>query len=310
LTREAHVRCFVTGATGFIGTRVVALLKQHGHEVSVLARDPAKAEKLGIPRERVVVGDLFTIALMKEAIKGADAVIHLAAEIATQRDPKKLWRIDVEGTDAMIDACEGTGVGRFVFASTVVVGDPKGALLHPDDPLEATTVYGKAKQEAERRLKKSGLPVVIVRPSHVYGPGGWYKDLVADFRAGKAMIPGWGDNYWDTVHVDDVASALVLVTEEADPGSTFHAVDDVPIPMREFFNVTADALRVARPWSVPVFLAKLVKGSGPIDAAIRSARSDNARLKAIGWTLRHPNARDGIYDVIRELEGPLFDRPA
>src|SRR5438094_5677978 len=140
------MRAFVTGATGFIGSRVPRRLLEAGHEVHVLARDPVKAPALGIPPERTVVGDLFAIGKMREAIKRCDVVFHLAAEIATQRDPKKLWRVDVEGTDAVVDASEG--IGRFVFASTVVVGDPRGAVLRPDEPLVATTPYGRAKLEA------------------------------------------------------------------------------------------------------------------------------------------------------------------
>ncbi|MBI3725485.1 NAD(P)-dependent oxidoreductase [bacterium] len=294
------MRVFVTGATGFIGSRVVTLLRERGHEVSALARDPAKAERLGIPRERIVAGDLFATGKMQQAIRGMDSVLHLAAEIATQRDEKRLWKIDVEGTDAVADACEGARLRSFVFASTVVVGDAKGAILRPEDPLPVTTAYGRAKQEAERRLKKTGLPLVVVRPSHVYGPGGWFGELVRDLRSWKRFLPGDGKNLWDTVHVDDVALALVLCAEKADPG-IFHACDDAPIAMRDFFFATADALAVPRPRSIPVLLAKVFRGSGPIDAAVRSARSDNSRLKALGWSPRHPSSREAIPGVVAEL---------
>jgi nucleoside-diphosphate-sugar epimerase len=295
------VRCFVTGATGFIGSRTVALLGERGHQVRVLARDSKKAERLGIPRERVVEGDLFAIGKMSEAVEEADCVLHLAAEIATQRDPRKLWRVDVEGTDCVADACEKANLKSFVFASTVVVGDPRGGVLRPEEPLVATTDYGRAKQEAERRLLRTKLPVVIVRPSHVYGPGGWFEELVVDFLGGKRFLPGAGANLWDTVHVDDVAQALVLAAETGERGAVFHAADDAPILMREFFDLVAQALNLPRPHAVPVFLAKLVRGSGPVAAAVRSARSDNTRLKAIGWRPRYPNCRDAIPACVRAV---------
>ena len=295
------MRCFVTGATGFIGSRVVKLLEERGHQVRVLARDPKKAEALGIPRERVVAGDLFATGKIAEAVEASDSVLHLAAEIATQRDPKKLWRIDVEGTDAVADACEKATLKSFVFASTVVVGDPAGAVLRPEDPLVATTAYGKAKQEAERRLSKTKLPVVVVRPSHVYGPGGWFEELVQDFLSGKRFMPGAGANLWDVVHVDDVVQALVLAAEKGTGGSVFHAADDSPITMREFFDLTAQALNLPRPRAIPVLLAKLVRGSGPVAAAVRSARSDNSRLKALGWAPRYPNSRDAIAACVRAI---------
>lgn len=297
------MRCFVTGATGFLGRRVVARLRERGHEVRALARDAVRGLDAGVEAEKLVIGDLFATGKIKAAVQGCDAVLHLAAEIATQRDPKKLWKVDVEGTDAVAEACEGLGIQRFVFASTSVVGDPRGAILRPEEPLVATTDYGKAKQEAERRLARSGLPVVVLRPGHIYGPGGWYADVCREFREGRRFIPGRGDNWWDVVHVDDAADAFVRAAELARPGAVFHVADDYPITMREFFDITAAALGVAKPTSVPVLLAKLLRGSGPIDAAIRSARNDNSRLmEQLGWRPAWPSSRDGIYAAVKELE--------
>jgi nucleoside-diphosphate-sugar epimerase len=295
------MRAFVTGGTGFVGSRVVKLLLTQGHEVTVLARSVAKAKGLGLPAERILEGDLFTIGKMREWIRRSDVVLHLAAEIATQKDEKKLWKIDVEGTDAVAEAAEGSKIARFVFASTVVVGEANGAVLKPDEPLVPTTVYGKAKQEAERRLRRVDLPVVILRPSHIYGPGGWYADLVRDFERGRRFMPGRGDNWWDVVHVDDVASALVLLAEKGEPGQVYHCVDDNPIRMRDFFEITAHALGKGKPRAVPVFLAKWLRGKGPVESAVRSARSDNAKLKALGWKPQHPDSKDAIHDVVKEL---------
>src|SRR5579883_2679297 len=297
------MRAFVTGATGFVGSRVVKLLLAQGHEVTVLARSVAKAKGLGLPAERILEGDLFTIGKMREWIRRSDVVLHLAAEIATQKDEKKLWKIDVEGTDAVAEAAEGSKIARFVFASTVVVGEANGAVLKPDEPLVPTTMYGKAKQEAERRLRRMELPVVILRPSHIYGPGGWYAELVHDFVHGRRFMPGRGDNWWDVVHVDDVARALVLLAEKGEPGQIYHCVDDNPIRMRDFFEITAHALGKGKPRAVPVFLAKWLRGTGPVESAVRSDRSDNAKLKALGWKPQYPDSKDAIHDVVKELIG-------
>ena len=101
---------------------------------------------------------------------------------------------------------------RIVFASTVVTGEANGALLTEDQPLPVRTPYGRSKQEGERMLLASGLPVVIVRPGHVYGPGGWYaQELLTRLRQpGRFAVIGSGANMWDVVHVDDVVSALVM----------------------------------------------------------------------------------------------------
>ena len=138
-------------------------------------------------------------------------MVHLAAEIASQRDAKKVREVNVAGTERLLDACRALGdpaAGgadgpRFVFSSTVVTGDAHGELLTEDAPLPVETPYGRAKQEGERMVLESGLPAVVVRPSHVYGPGGWYaEELVPRLRQpGRFAVIGSGANLWDVVHV-------------------------------------------------------------------------------------------------------------
>ena len=78
-----------------------------------------------------------------------------AAEIASQRDPAKVRAVNVDGTRALIAACEASGVRRIVFASTVVTGDAKGAVLDEETPLPVETEYGRSKQEGERLVRES-----------------------------------------------------------------------------------------------------------------------------------------------------------
>jgi len=193
------MRTFVTGASGFIGRVLSARLLERGHEVSALVRR-AGSEPEGT---RGLVGDLADGHGLAETIAAErpDCVIHLAAEIASQRNGRKLHAVNVEGTARLLDACRGiagsepSGAGpRFVFASTVVTGDAHGALLSEDTPLPVQTPYGRSKQEAERLVFESSLPAVVVRPSHVYGPGGWYaQELVPRLRQpGRLAVIGRG----------------------------------------------------------------------------------------------------------------------
>ncbi len=140
-----------------------------------------------------------------------------------------------------------------------------------------------------------------MRPSHVYGPGGWYaQELVARLRQpGRFAVIGRGENLWDVVHVDDVVSALVLGVEIAPAGSIYHVADDEPISFYDFMALTAEALGVGPPRRIPAFLARTIAGANAVDAVIRSARSSNARIKAeLGWQPRFANARTGVPDVI------------
>ncbi len=296
------MRILVTGASGFLGGPVCATLAERGHEVAALVRRPG-SEPAGT---RAVAGDLTDAGRLTGALGEAapEAVVHLAAEIASQRDAARIHEVNVEGTARLLEAAKAAGARRVVFASTVVTGDAHGALLTEESALPVETAYGASKQEGERLVRESGLESVIVRPSHVYGPGGWYaEELVSRLRKpGRVAVIGKGDNLWDVVRVEDVARALADATERAPAGSLYHCADDAPITAYDFMALTSQALGVGRPRRVPAWVARLAGGRDPVLAMTRSARSSNARLKhELGWSPRWPSAETGVPDAIARL---------
>jgi nucleoside-diphosphate-sugar epimerase len=301
------MRTFVTGASGFVGRVLCAQLLERGHQVSALVRRPG-SEPAGTEGVR---GDLRDGPGLTEAVAAQrpECVFHLAAEIASQRSARKLRDVNVDGTARLIEACLASAgsdpsVGpRIVFASTVVTGDARGALLTEQTQLPVRTPYGRSKQQGERLVMGSGLPAVVVRPSHVYGPGGWYaNELVARLRApGRLAVIGRGRNMWDVVHVEDVANALVLAGERG-PAAIYHVVDDQPITYFDFMALTARELGVGAPRRVPATLARLLAGRNAVAAVVRSARSSNAKIKQeLGWRPRFATAREGVADAVARL---------
>jgi nucleoside-diphosphate-sugar epimerase len=302
--RIAAMKAFVTGASGFLGHAVCAELRARGHEVVSLVRRPGSAP----PGTSSVLGDIGSADALTRVVVDVhpDLVIHLAAEIATQRDPSKIEDINVGGTRRLLAACHATGSPRFIFVSTVVTGDAGGNLLDERSALPVETAYGRSKQAGERLVRDSGLPSVIIRPSHVYGAGGWYAgEIVKRLRArGRFVVIGSGRNWWDVVRVEDVATACVDAAERAPDGALYHVVDDEPITQYDFVALTASALGVGRPRRVPVWLAQRVTGRDPVAAVTRSARSSNQHLKAeLGWRPRYPSARQGVPDVVAAIGG-------
>ncbi len=212
----------------------------------------------------------------------------------------------MEGARRLLDACLALPAPpRIVFSSTVVTGDAHGALLAEDSSLPVETPYGRAKQEGERMVLDSGLPAVVIRPSHVYGPGGWYaEELVPRLRGpGRFAVIGSGENLWDVVHVEDVAAAIVLaVGADAAPGRIYHVVDDEPITFYDFMALSASELGIGPPRRIPAAVARVVAGRNAVDAVVRSARSSNARIKQeLGWEPRFPTAREGVPDALARL---------
>jgi nucleoside-diphosphate-sugar epimerase len=299
------MRVLVTGASGFLGHSVCQALRASNHDTIALVRRPG-SEPPNTQPAHADLGDPdpTTLSTALEQAK-PDAVIHLAAEIATQRSEERINNVNVDGTRRLISACKNLDTPpKLIFASTVVTGDAQGNVLTEDSTLPVQTAYGRSKQDGERLVKRSGLPYVIIRPSHVYGPGGWYAgEIVKRLRQpGRLAVIGNGRNWWDVVHVDDVAAAVVAAAERAPQGSTYHVVDDEPILQYDFVALTAKALKRGPPRKVPAAVARLVAGKGPIDAVVRSAKSSNEKLKAeLGWKPRYPTAKEGVPATIAEL---------
>jgi len=255
-----------------------------------------------------VVGNLKAPIHLADSLKRhrPACVLHLAAETAAQRDREKIQEVNVDGTRELIDAAQAAKVKRFVFASTVVTGDAHGRVLREEDLLPVQTAYGRSKQKGERMVHESEMHGVVVRPGHVYGPGGWYEEEFVSRlqQPGRLAVIGRGDNLWDVVHVDDVATALAAAVERAPDGATYHVADDEPLTYFDFVKLTADALGVGPPRRIPTPIARLVAGRDPVAAVVRSARTSNERVKReLKWELRFPTARVGVPDAIAKLGG-------
>jgi nucleoside-diphosphate-sugar epimerase len=298
------MRALVTGASGFVGGAVCARLLEPGDEVFALVRRAGSAPA----GTTALLGDLGDGAALETAIAAAapDVVFHLAAEIASQRNEERIREVNVEGTRRLVAACRAAPAPpKLVFTSTVVTGEAGGALLDEDTPLNVDTPYGRSKQEGERSVLGSGLRATVIRPSHVYGPGGWYaEEMVARLRApGRFAVVGRGENLWDVVHVDDVASACLLAAADAAAdGEVFHCADDSPTTYYDFMALTARELGLGPPRRIPVALARLHAARHTVTAVVRSARSSNAKLKrVVGWAPRYPSAQQGVPAAVAAL---------
>ena len=192
------MKALVTGASGFVGGVVCAQLREGGHEVLALVRREGSEPAGTTP----VPGDLTDASSLGRALDdhAPDVVFHLAAALASERNDARVRDVNLEGTRRLIDAAvpeNGERVApKIVFASTVVTGDAGGRVLTEDEPLPVATAYGESKQAGERMLRDSALPCAVVRPAHVYGPGGWYaEEIVKRLRQpGRLAVVGKGDN--------------------------------------------------------------------------------------------------------------------
>lgn len=295
----------VTGGTGFLGSHLIPMLLDRGHTVCGLARSDASRQALETLGAAPISGNLRNSAQLRDALGPVqiDAVFHLAAEIASQRSKEKLRSVNIGGTRNLYEAVKNHAeLRKFVFASTVVTGEANGEVLVEHRPLNVETEYGRTKQTCEEMLLKAfrdhALPVVIVRPCHIYGPGGWFGQVLRDTKRGKMRVPGNGKNLWDMVHVDDCARALIVAMEKGEPGEIYHCADDTPITMGEVVEEAARLLNVKKPGSAPRFLANFMLGKDTITSVVRSARTSNQKLRGLGWEPHYPDCRAGLKDTV------------
>ncbi|WP_343345657.1 NAD-dependent epimerase/dehydratase family protein [Sphingomicrobium sp. XHP0239] len=187
----------VTGATGFVGGRLLALAAKKHRPLACLTRRPQE------PRDGVtwVEGDLHDPAALAHLCDGADAVIHIAGVINAP-DAEGFERGNVEGTKNVLAAAKDAGVSRFVHVSSLAAREP------------SLSLYGASKARSETAVKTAGLDHVIVRPPAVYGPGDRETlELFKMARRGIVMLPPRGK--LSLIHADDLARLLIALADGA-----------------------------------------------------------------------------------------------
>jgi dihydroflavonol-4-reductase len=226
------MRALVTGATGFVGAAVTRALLAAGWQVRVLVRGGSDRGNLRDLAVTAVEGDLTDSASLERALEGCDGLFHVAADYRLgARDPKPLYRTNVEGTGNILHAARTVGVLRIVYTSSVAtVGIPSdGAPGEERTPVALSNMIGHYKrskflaEELVREAARTGMSVVIVNPSTPVGPGDIKPtptgQLVLDAASGR--MPAYVDTGLNIVHVDDVAAGHLLAFERGRAGERY-----------------------------------------------------------------------------------------
>ncbi|WP_413873769.1 NAD-dependent epimerase/dehydratase family protein [Albidovulum sp.] len=276
-TALAGRRVFVTGATGFIGRRLVAALVQAGAEVGVLTR--SRSGLADLPAAvRPVIGGMGDPALLARALGGADVLFNLAYDVRASAAG------NLAGFDRLVAVAEAAGVGRIVHLSSIVVYDAwPGADCTEDGPMTRPggSAYRQAKIAMERRLLAGILPAAILQPTIVYGPGSalWTDGFARALLAGGVVLPD-PEGFCNGVFVEDVVQACLKAAVLPDlRQERFVISGPAPFPWSALLRGYAGALGRGEihPEPVTAILARL--GPRPGEAADRPP-SAAARVSA------------------------------
>jgi nucleoside-diphosphate-sugar epimerase len=214
-------RVLVTGGTGFVGSHLVELLLRKGYAVTCLVRDPQRLRWLaGLPVE-MVVGDCSQPETLVDAVRNASIIFHVAG-LTKARKVRDYYTVNHIGTKNILQACVriNPAIKRFILVSSLAAAGPSpdGTPVKERDTPRPVSDYGKSKLLAEEETLryKETFPVVILRPSAVYGPRD--RDMYELFcwaARGITLELFGGERYINPCYVEDLATAILLAAEKS-----------------------------------------------------------------------------------------------
>lgn len=252
----------VTGASGFTGGYMVKNLLAHGYSVRAFVRPESRIDELKKYPVEISIGYLENKADVYEAVKGVDIVFHIAALYRAANVPDSAyWEVNVNGTENVLQTSLDTGVKRVVHCSTCGVhGNVKKIPANEEAPLKPEDVYQETKVEGEKLAnfycKTKGLPVTIVRPVGIYGPGDTRMlKLYSTIMDQKFVLFGGGQVFYHLTYVTDTVEGFRLAAEKPEAiGQTYIIAGENYSTLGEFANTVAKELNVDPPkWNPPVW---------------------------------------------------------
>lgn len=249
----ADARLLITGATGFIGSRLALHAHRAGFDVLATGRaelnvEQERLKELCAANVNVEIGLLQDAAFVDRLVAGRSVVIHLAAAQHESEMPDAYFRsTNVDAVRLLLDACKQAGIKRFVYGSTMgVFGEASGGVLDEQTPTAPDNIYTRTKLEAEGLVGScaSAFETCILRICETYGPGDFR--LLKLFRAidrGRFIMIGGGGNKRQCIHVNDLIRALLLAALHPDAvGEIFIAAGRDPMTTTEMVRDIAAAL--------------------------------------------------------------------
>ena len=250
------MRAFVTGATGFIGGHVAQRLAEGGWSVTALARSPDRAAALREAGVTIVPGDVTEPKTLEGPMRRADAVFHLAAWYQLGvNDRMRMFQINVKGTENVIRAAADAGVARIVHCSSVAALGTHSPGEVPDETVRHHGRFGSVYEETKwmahervREMAAEGIPVVIVLPGAVYGPGDTsvLGTLVRFYAKGWLLACPFQSAGFSWVRVEDVADGMIGAHDKGRVGESYILGGD-NATVRELLNRIAPLTGIRSP---------------------------------------------------------------
>jgi nucleoside-diphosphate-sugar epimerase len=297
------MRVLLAGATGVIGRQAVPVLTAAGHQVTGLARAPAR-----LPDAEVVAADALDATAVAGAVRWAapDVIVHMLTAIPDPVDPRHLARdmaltnrLRTQGTANLLAAAKGV---RVIAQGVAYAYDPAGSPVKDEDaplwhhpPSQFAPVVAAA-DEQERRVTAAGG--LVLRLGHLYGPGSSYAPdggLARRLRGGRLPLIGDGASMFSFIHAHDAATAILAAVDHPAASGVLNVVDDQPTLVHDWLPEMAAMLGGPAPRHVPAWLAWLFVGGWGVAYMTGLAGASNAHAcQQLDWKPTYSGWRDGL----------------
>jgi dihydroflavonol-4-reductase len=293
-------RTLVTGATGFVGSHVARLLLERGDEVIATVRPRSRTKALDELGIRTVRADVLDRRAVRRTMRGVQRVFHLAGttDLGAARGP--VFSVNVEGTRIVLEEALRAGVERVVFTSSVAAVGPaaEGTTADETNVWDAGRYgipYLDAKHEAEvlaLRLVGRGLPVVIVNPAHVLGPGDpGRSSTVLVRRFMRRQIHAYVDGTLNVIGVQDVARGHLLADERGRIGERY-ILGNRNFTLHRLFADLGRLSGVEPPAvKLPLAVAMALTNAGQSFSPVPLPSPNEVRAAALRWAFVNAKAK-------------------
>lgn len=260
------MKALVTGANGFTGSHLVRALSQQGDTVVGLVRKSSKLGRLSDCEVQLVYGDITDRDALQTAMTGVDTVFHTAAYVELGLvNAVEMERVNVEGTRAVLEVAQAKQVAKVVYCSTIgIFGDTGGKAVSETfkrTQSNFSSAYDQTKYAAQQiadQFAAQGLAVVSVLPSGIFGSDDpHFGPVMQQFLKGRLKLWVGGDRITGIVHVDDLASAMILAAAKGKPGD-YYIISAGDLTTREMFEILEQETGIPVPREVPKPIVRLV----------------------------------------------------
>lgn len=259
------MKALVTGANGFTGSHLVHVLQQRGDDVVGFVRKSSNLSRIANCQMQLFYGDITDHDALKAAMSQVDTVFHTAAYVELGIvNEAEMERVNVEGTRAVMEAAQQSGVAKVVYCSTIgIYGDTQGRAIAETftrTQTDFSSAYDRTKYQAQQlvdRFAAQGLPVISIMPSGIFGADDpHFGPVVKQFLKSRLKLWAGGDRITGIVHVDDLAQAMILAAEKGKPGEHY-IISAGDLPTKEMFEIFSQATGIPVPREAPKPVVKL-----------------------------------------------------